>query len=113
MIEIGRFTRTADGFAGTIQTLSLAARLHILTAEPSNKAKAPHWHIYLGAADGPRIGAGWNHVSETAGASIQLVIDAPELLAPIRARLVPLSDDETMYLLLSARRSWRGAREPQ
>lgn len=113
MIEIGRFTRTTDGFAGTIQTLSLAARLHIHAAGPSDKAKAPQWHIYLGTADGPRIGAGWNHNSETASESIQLVIDAPELLAPIRTRLVQSGDDETIHLLLWARRTWRGAREPQ
>lgn len=113
MIEIGRFTRTADGFAGTIQTLSLAARLHIHAAEPSDKAKVPQWHVHLGTADGQRIGAGWNHKSETAGASIHLVIDAPELPVPIRARLVPSSDDETEHLLLWARRTWRGAREAQ
>jgi len=113
MIEIGRFTCTGDTFTGHITTLSLAATLHIFAAEPSDKAKAPQWHIYLGAADGPRIGAGWNHKSETAGESIQLVIDAPELLAPIRARLVQQGDGETEHLLLWARRTWRGAREAQ
>lgn len=113
MIEIGRFTRTADGFAGTIQTLSLAARPHILAAEPSDKAKAPQWHIYLETAAGPRIGAGWNHKNEAAGESIHLIIDAPELSVPIRARLVPSGDDETEHLLLWARRTWRGAREAQ
>lgn len=113
MIEIGRFTHTADGYIGAIQTLSLAFKLHILPAEPSDNRKAPQWHIYLGSADGQRIGAGWNHKSETAGESIQLIIDAPELLAPIRAGLVPSGDDEAMHLLLWARRSWRGARETQ
>ncbi len=113
MIEIGRFARTTGGFSGAIQTLSLAAKLHILAAEPSEKAKAPQWHIYLGAADGPRIGAGWNHKNEAAGESIQLVIDAPELLAPIRARLVQSGNGEIEHLLLWARRTWRGTREPQ
>jgi len=113
MIEIGRFTRTGDAFAGHITTLSLAADIALVPADPSDNRKAPQWQVHLGTANGPRIGAGWNHKSETAGENIQLVIDAPELLAPIRARLVQQGDDETVHLLLWARRTCRGAREGQ
>ncbi len=113
MIEIGRFEPSANDFSGTILTLGLTATLHIIAAEPTQNARAPQWHIHLGTAEGPRIGAGWSASSETSGDIMKLVLDAPELLAPIRARLVPSGGDDATYLLLWARRTGRGAREAQ
>jgi uncharacterized protein (DUF736 family) len=68
MSQIGFFTRTADGFAGRVRTLSLDAELTFVPAENNGAEHAPDYRIHLGDGDaGPELGAGWKRTGERAG----------------------------------------------
>ncbi len=69
-MQIGEFTRTADGFAGRIKTLALDVEVRLVPADPSDAENAPDYRIHAGEdGDGPEIGAGWSRTGERAGAA--------------------------------------------
>ncbi|MHB8886155.1 MAG: DUF736 domain-containing protein [Methylovirgula sp.] len=89
MAHIGSFTRTPNGYAGRLRTLSLNVQLSIVTADHSDAENAPDFRVHIGgSADGPEIGAGWKRSSEKVGDYVSLLIDDPAFTQPIRARLV-------------------------
>ena len=101
MTQIGRFTTTADGFSGQLETLTLHMPLRLIPAEISEAENAPDYRVYAG--DGPyavEIGAGWKRVGEKAGAYVAVQIDDPSLPVPLRANLFQ-ADDNNHVLLLS------------
>ncbi len=60
MSQIGFFTRTSDGFAGRVRTLSLDAELTFVPVENNGAENTPDYRIHLGDGDSaPEIGAGW------------------------------------------------------
>jgi uncharacterized protein (DUF736 family) len=88
MAQIGTFTRTQDGFAGRLKTLSLDAELTFVPATQSDAENAPDYRIHLGDDEaGLEIGAGWKRTGEKAGNYISVLIDDPALTQPIRANL--------------------------
>lgn len=55
MATIGTFTTTANGFTGSIKTLTLNVKAHVERVEiPSDKG--PHFRIFSGAVE---LGAAW------------------------------------------------------
>jgi len=97
MAIIGTFTRTADGFAGTIKTLTLNVKT---TIRPSTKdsEKAPDFRIYAGTAD---FGAAWAKHSAAGTDYLSCKIDDPSFPAPIYANLVAADDGESFSLIWS------------
>ncbi|WP_029605650.1 DUF736 domain-containing protein [Kozakia baliensis] len=88
MSQIGFFTRTTDGFAGRVRTLSLDAELTFVPAENNGAEYAPDYRIHLGDGDtGPELGAGWKRTGERAGEYISVLLDDPTFMQPIRATL--------------------------
>ena len=72
MPQIGEFTRTKNGYAGRIRTLSLDAEIVLIPAEHSDAENAPDYRVHLGDDDGPEIGAGWKRTGEKAGDYVSL-----------------------------------------
>ena len=93
MPQIGEFTRTKNGYAGHVRTLTLNGEMVLVPAEHSDAENAPDYRVHLGDADGPEIGAGWKRTGEKAGDYIALTLDDPAFLAPVRANL--FRDDDT------------------
>ena len=94
MTQIGRFTATADGFAGHLETLTLHMPLNLVPAEFSDAEHAPDYRVFAG--EGPyavEIGAGWKRTGEKAGAFVALQIDDPAFIQPLRANLFKDSDN--------------------
>ncbi|MCQ9156340.1 DUF736 domain-containing protein [Acidomonas methanolica] len=88
MSQIGFFTRTSDGFAGRVRTLSLDAELTFMPAENNSAEHAPDYRIHLGEGDSAlEIGAGWKRTGERAGEYVSVVLDDPSFMQPIRATL--------------------------
>ncbi|MBO1325658.1 DUF736 domain-containing protein [Acetobacter sp. TBRC 12305] len=88
MSQIGFFTRTADGFAGRVRTLSLDAELTFVPAENNGTEHAPDYRIHFGDGEsGPELGAGWKRTGERAGEYVSVVLDDPSFTQPIRATL--------------------------
>ncbi|MDF2118354.1 DUF736 domain-containing protein [Roseiarcaceae bacterium H3SJ34-1] len=111
MPQIGEFTRTKNGYAGHIRTLSLDAQIVLIPAEHTDAENAPDYRVHHGNDDGPEIGAGWKRTSEKAGDYVSLQIDDPTLAQPIRANLFQSTDDKSVWSLLWNRPPKRGERD--
>src|SRR5258708_12823132 len=83
MAQIGTFTRTTDGFAGTVRTLMLNRDLVIVPAETSDADNAPNYRVL---AAGVEIGAGWKRTGDKAGDYVSLLTDSPSFRQFIHSR---------------------------
>lgn len=98
MAHIGTFTRTADGFSGTINTLML--KRHVIVIVPAIVTETENAPNYRVLADDTEIGAGWKRKSDKAGDYVSLVIDDPSFVQPLRANLfAATSDGKTFHLI--------------
>ena len=111
MSLIGQFSRTRNGYAGHIRTLSIDAEIVLVPAEQSDAEHAPDYRVHLLDDDGPEIGAGWKRIGEKAGDYVSLVIDDPVFLQPIRAHLFQSLIDRTAWGLHWTRPSKPGERD--
>jgi uncharacterized protein (DUF736 family) len=102
----------SDGFSGTIKTLAFDAQISLVKAPYSENDNAPAWRILVGdPADGAEIGAGWDRAGSR-GYYIALQIDDPCLVAPLRANMVRLGDDQGSFSILWSRPEPREGSEP-
>ena len=109
MTQIGTFTRTADGFSGTIQTLILKHDVIIIVPAISTETEnAPNYRVMAGDTE---IGAGWKRRGDKAGDYVSLLIDDPSFTHPIRANLFESASDGKTFQLLWTRPSRRAARD--
>ena len=104
MSQIGTFTRTTDGYAGTIRTFMLNRDLIIVPAETSDTENAPNYRIL---AAGAEIGAGWKRTGDKAGDYVSLLIDDPSFGQPIRANLFQVERGSDAFHLIWTRPSRR------
>jgi uncharacterized protein (DUF736 family) len=81
---IGNFTKTANGFSGTIQTIGLKAKVTINPAEKRGDSQ-PDFRAFVGKVE---IGAGWARTSKGGRDFVSLKLDDPSFAAPIYANLV-------------------------
>ena len=64
MTQIGTFKRTESGYAGTLRTLTLDAKISIVPITSSGAEKAPDYRLYLGPKEPDRLEAFGAHLSE-------------------------------------------------
>jgi len=84
MSTIGTFSKTGDGYNGTIQTLGFNVKVKIV-AVPKEGDNAPDFRVTTGALE---IGAGWKRQSAANKPYVSVKLDDPSFAAPINARLV-------------------------
>ncbi|WP_439496115.1 DUF736 domain-containing protein [Bosea sp. (in: a-proteobacteria)] len=111
MPQIGEFTRTKNGYAGRIRTLSLDVEIVLIPAEHTEAENAPDYRVHHGNDDGPEIGAGWKRTGEKAGDYVSLQIDDPTLPQAIRANLFQSTEDKSAWSLHWNRPPKRGERD--
>ena len=97
MATIGTFTRTADGFTGTIRTLTLDLKATIAEQVTDND-KAPAFRFYVGKVE---FGAGWKKTSREDREYVSCKLDDPSFPNPIYASLVASEDGQTHSLIWS------------
>ena len=97
MATIGTFTKTADGYTGTVKTLTLNVKATIKPSATDND-KAPDLRFFAGAVE---FGAGWSKKSREDREYVSCKLDDPSLPAPIYASLVAADDGETFSLIWS------------
>jgi uncharacterized protein (DUF736 family) len=97
MATIGTFTKTSNGYIGTIKTLSLNVEASI---QPFNKGneKTPDFRIYAGTLE---IGAGWKKNSAADCEYISCKLDDPIFPSPIYASLIAAGDGKHFSLMWS------------
>ena len=101
MAIIGTFTRTADGFSGSLQTLTLNATLRFVPETGKSRDSAPDYRIYLATFE---VGAAWKKIARESGRVYWSVrLDDPAFAAPLYASLVETEDGKTFNLLWSRR----------
>lgn len=105
MAQIGTFTRSTNGFAGTIKTLSLNAKVRLVPTRGTDGENAPDYRLIAGTDT--EIGAGWKRVGEKAGDYVSVLVDDPAFVQPIRANLIRSEGDEKTFALLWSRPSKR------
>lgn len=99
MATIGTFTKDGNGFSGSIETLTLKAKI---TFEPSTKKtdNAPDYRLFL-IADNftSEIGAAWNKTSKEGAAYLSASMDDPSFAERINCRLVKTGTEQgyTLY----------------
>ena len=95
MPVIGTFKADKDGYAGTIRTLTLNAKVRIIANDQKQSANAPDFRIVSGMTE---IGAAWRKTAEDQSSYLSVSLDDPSLAAPIRAALFETTDDGVLRL---------------
>jgi uncharacterized protein (DUF736 family) len=90
MATIGTFTKSGDGFSGTVSTLTLNVKVQVQPAEKASE-KAPDYRIFSGRAE---IGAAWKKTSNEGREYLSMKLDDPSLPAPILANLFEMEGGE-------------------
>ena len=97
MPVIGTFSAVKDGYAGTIRTLSLNAKLRIVANDQKQSASAPDFRVFAGTTE---VGAAWRKTSaEDQTSYLRVRLDDPSFREPIRAALIEKTDDGVLRLL--------------
>lgn len=98
MTTIGSFTSTANGFTGSIKTLTLTVKARFERIEnPSDKG--PHFRIFSGSVE---LGAAWQKHSGQSGRDyLSVKLDDPSFQAPIYATLVEVEGEQGLQLIWS------------
>lgn len=99
MATIGTFTKSDNGFTGSIKTLTLNVKAKIIAAETRND-KAPDYRVVAGS----EFGAAWTKTSREGRQYLSVKLDDPSFPAPIYASLVEVEDGESFTLIWSRRK---------
>jgi len=99
MAIIGSFSKSGEGFIGTIKTLSLKVKAEIKTSEKASD-KAPDYRVFAGQVE---LGAAWKKTSTEGREYISLKLDDPTWAAPVYASLLGAEDGKSLNLLWSRR----------
>ncbi|GAB4530705.1 MAG: DUF736 domain-containing protein [Amphiplicatus sp.] len=84
MSIIGTFSKTADGYAGVIRTMTINVKAKIVANDKKGNDKAPDFRIFAGGAE---LGAAWRAQRNGEGGREFLCVelDDPSFAAPLRA----------------------------
>ncbi|MEW6394963.1 MAG: DUF736 domain-containing protein [Pseudomonadota bacterium] len=100
MATIGTFTKSDNGFAGAVKTLSLNVKAKFIPTEKESD-KAPDYRILAGAVE---FGAAWKKSAQNGGKIFFSVkLDDPSFASPIYANLV--EGEDGVHSLIWSRRS--------
>ena len=105
MPVIGTFSAVKDGYAGTIRTLTLTAKVRIVANDRKDGASAPDFLIFAGNAE---IGAAWRKTKQgTEQTYLRVKLDDPTLPHPIWGALIEATEDGVVRLV------WRRERKDE
>ena len=97
MATIGTFTKSNDGYTGSVKTLTLNVKAKIAEAAKDND-KAPDYRIFAG---GTEFGAAWKKTSKAEREYLSVKLDDPSFPAPIYATLIEVEGEEGLSLIWS------------
>ena len=97
MAIIGVFSAVIDGYAGTIRTITMNARVKIVANDRKETEGAPDFRVMLGASE---IGAAWRRIKQGTDQSyLRVRLDDPAWPQPIWAILAEAAEDGTARLI--------------
>jgi uncharacterized protein (DUF736 family) len=97
MPVIGTFSCTKEGYAGSITTLTLNAKVSIIVNDLKGADNAPDFRVMAGSTE---IGAAWRKLNQSSLKSyLRVRLDDPALPAPIWGILLEASPDGVARLV--------------
>lgn len=102
MATIGTFTKSENGYTGSVRTLTVNAKARIVAVE-KEKDNAPDFRIFAGTA--AEIGAAWKKVSEAGREYLSVKLDDPSFPAPIYAGLFEVDGETDTFSLIWTRQN--------
>ena len=97
MPVIGTFSAVKDGYAGTIRTLTISAKVSILANDRKESEGAPDFRIMAGTTE---IGAAWRKTKQGSEETyLRVKLDDPTLPQPIWGALLETTEDGVARLL--------------
>ncbi len=101
MASIGMFSRTSNGYTGSVKTLSLNVKtVKFVPAEGDNE-KGPAYRVLANSIE---FGAAWKKTAKETGREyLSVKLDDPSFPAPIYASLVEIEGEEGLSLIWSRR----------
>ncbi|WP_265519335.1 DUF736 domain-containing protein [Nitratireductor luteus] len=101
MATIGTFTKSGNGYAGSVKTLTLNVKTVTLVPAEGDSERGPDFRIFASAVE---LGAAWKKTArETQREYLSVKLDDPSFPAPIYASLVEAEDGESHNLIWSRR----------
>ena len=104
MSVIGTFSKSPDGYVGTIRTMTINVKAKIVANDKNGNKKAPDFRIIAGGAE---LGAAWrsNSSNEDKKSFLSVELDDPSFAAPVRAAFFENADDGTGALVWNRSRN--------
>ena len=97
MPVIGTFSPAKDGYAGTIRTLTVTAKVRLVANDRKDGTAGPDFRILAGLAE---IGAAWRRTKQgTEDAYLLVKLDDPALPQPIWGALLEAAEDGVARLV--------------
>ncbi len=97
MPVIGTFSAVKDGYAGTIRTLTITAKVRLIANDRKEGESAPDFRIMTGTAE---IGAAWRRTRQGSEESyLRVKLDDPTLPQPIWGALFEATEDGVVRLI--------------
>jgi uncharacterized protein (DUF736 family) len=86
MTIIGTFSKIAEGYAGTIRTMTINVKAAFVANDKNGNDKAPDFKVLVG---GQELGAAWRAKAkgDSGKSFLRVELDDPSFSAPIRAAL--------------------------
>ena len=86
MATIGLFTKTKDGYVGTIRTLTVSVKIRFVPSENRDNDRAPLYRLFAGKAE---LGAAWPAMSNGREGReyLSVKLDDPSFPEPVYAAL--------------------------
>jgi len=83
---IGKFTRTSDGWAGTIQTVMSQTKVRFVPNDKRENERAPDFRVMSGHCE---LGVAWRRASQGSDHReyLSVILDDPFIAAPFNAAL--------------------------
>lgn len=101
MTNIGTFTRTTEGYSGTLKTLTVNAKVRLVQTNGIEGENAPNYRVIVDTDT--EIGAAWKRVGKKVGDYVSVALDDPAFALPIRANLIQSNSDQKTFHLLWTR----------
>lgn len=100
MTIIGTFSKTADGYAGTIRTMTINVKAALVAHDKNGNDKAPDFKLVVGEKE---FGAAWRATVKGDGGKpfLRVELDDPSFASPIRAALFENGEEGKAALVWS------------
>lgn len=100
MSIIGTFSKTADGYSGTIRTMTINVKAAFVANDKNGNDKAPDFKVVGGSQE---MGAAWRAKTkgEDAKPFLRVELDDPSFAAPVRAALFENGEEGKAALIWS------------